>query len=160
MALFVCKECNGTVSDTAAACPHCGAPVPKPVVPGATKSKLLAAGDMACAMCEKHIPKDAIACAFCGHPVPAGAVALAAFKQSSNWWMWVLGVPIGLFVVFIIFGAMQPASPERDKAREIYRACISKLSDLDRGRSSGANFMASMCENMRQDFIQKYGREP
>lgn len=31
MALIVCKECNGNVSDAAAACPHCGAPV-SPVV--------------------------------------------------------------------------------------------------------------------------------
>ena len=30
MAILECKECKGKVSDTAAACPHCGAPVPSP----------------------------------------------------------------------------------------------------------------------------------
>lgn len=29
MALVNCRECNGQVSDSAAACPHCGAKVPK-----------------------------------------------------------------------------------------------------------------------------------
>ena len=28
MAILECKECKGKVSDTAATCPHCGAPVP------------------------------------------------------------------------------------------------------------------------------------
>ena len=43
MALIQCAECSGTVSDTASACPHCGAPVksapvaqtqPQAVAPG------------------------------------------------------------------------------------------------------------------------------
>jgi len=32
MALIKCSECSGKVSTTASACPHCGAPVPPPVV--------------------------------------------------------------------------------------------------------------------------------
>lgn len=31
MALIQCPECSNKVSDTAAACPHCGAPVAPPV---------------------------------------------------------------------------------------------------------------------------------
>ena len=31
MALIQCPECRNTVSETAAACPHCGAPVAPPV---------------------------------------------------------------------------------------------------------------------------------
>ncbi|MDH0049649.1 hypothetical protein [Comamonas terrigena] len=30
MAIFNCPECQGTVSDKAPACPHCGAPIPAP----------------------------------------------------------------------------------------------------------------------------------
>ena len=30
MAVFKCADCQGTVSDKAPACPHCGAPVTKP----------------------------------------------------------------------------------------------------------------------------------
>lgn len=30
MPTFACKDCNGTVSTSAAACPHCGAKVPPP----------------------------------------------------------------------------------------------------------------------------------
>jgi hypothetical protein len=33
MALISCKECNGSVSTEAAACPHCGAPQQRPVPP-------------------------------------------------------------------------------------------------------------------------------
>jgi drug/metabolite transporter superfamily protein YnfA len=33
MALVKCKECNGSVSTEAAACPHCGAPQQRPVPP-------------------------------------------------------------------------------------------------------------------------------
>lgn len=32
MAMVVCKECGGKVSDKAATCPHCGAAVAKPVL--------------------------------------------------------------------------------------------------------------------------------
>lgn len=33
MALFHCDECNARISDKAAACPHCGAPVQAPLLP-------------------------------------------------------------------------------------------------------------------------------
>jgi RNA polymerase subunit RPABC4/transcription elongation factor Spt4 len=33
MALIKCKDCNNDVSDSAAACPKCGAPIPKTIGP-------------------------------------------------------------------------------------------------------------------------------
>lgn len=35
MAVFECTECKGTVSDKAPACPHCGAPLDKPIAQSA-----------------------------------------------------------------------------------------------------------------------------
>ena len=41
MALIQCPECSNTVSNTAAACPHCGAPVAPPIATIQETSKRL-----------------------------------------------------------------------------------------------------------------------
>ena len=41
MALISCKECNGSVSTEAAACPHCGAPQQRPVPPVQPKEETI-----------------------------------------------------------------------------------------------------------------------
>ena len=71
-----CPFCAETIKRAAIRCRHCQSDVPAmaieavpkadvaPKVPGA---KPLAAGDMACVKCQKHIPVDAFSCAYCGH---------------------------------------------------------------------------------------------
>ncbi len=56
MSLIKCAECNGQVSDRAAACPHCGAPVSAPLV---------------CSECQSALPRGSITCRECGAPVAA-----------------------------------------------------------------------------------------
>lgn len=124
MAIISCAECSGKISDTAATCPHCGAPGPK--------------SDTATTMA----PQDAVV------------------KKSGGVWKWVLGVPVGLFVLFMGFGAMQPSNPEKTNARRAYEACIDSLATDDRARAGNGRFIAGACESMRNDFIRKYGVNP
>lgn len=58
MALITCSECGGQVSSTAAACPHCGAPV----------SAAPAAEERKCEECGAVLPDGAAACPNCGCP--------------------------------------------------------------------------------------------
>ena len=119
MALIQCAECKGQVSDSAAACPHCGAPV---------------AGS-------------------------AGAAVPAAAKKGGGIWKWVLGVPVGLFVLVMIVGSLN-SNPEKDHARRAYDTCMDSLKADDRARAGNGNFIAGACESMRNDFIRKYGVNP
>lgn len=50
MSLIKCPECGGTVSDTAATCPHCGAPIIK------------------CKECGEILPGGTATCPHCGAP--------------------------------------------------------------------------------------------
>lgn len=120
MAIIECRECHGKVSDTAAACPHCGAPAPS----------------------------------------PQDTASEATEKPGGGWWKWVLGIPIGLFVLMMVIGSLQPADPEKDRARLVYSRCIEQLESSDRARLSTANGLATMCEKFRLDFRAKYGVNP
>lgn len=54
MALVNCKECGQQISDSAASCPHCGAPV---------------ARESFCQRCGGKMPANATFCPHCGAPV-------------------------------------------------------------------------------------------
>ncbi|MBO5145320.1 MAG: NINE protein [Lachnospiraceae bacterium] len=71
MALFNCPECGKEISDMAAACPHCGAPVQ-------TKKY--------CKFCGAQIDSSCIACTVCGKPVDnlKSANANNAVNNTSN----------------------------------------------------------------------------
>lgn len=56
MALITCKDCNNEVSDSANACPKCGAPVTKVLYPD----------EIQCPFCMHTMHKDAITCGACG----------------------------------------------------------------------------------------------
>ena len=60
--LIVCKECGEKVSDKAAACVHCGAPLQ--VFPTETPKFM-------CIECGEELPPNAAACAMCGCPTEA-----------------------------------------------------------------------------------------
>ena len=60
MALITCRECGNQVSDKAATCPHCGAPV---VMRTMEEPKII------CEECGNEIPSGAEICPNCGAPV-------------------------------------------------------------------------------------------
>ncbi len=55
MALINCKDCNSEISDSAEACPKCGAPVPRTIGPGEEQ----------CPHCMTIVHQDAIKCPGC-----------------------------------------------------------------------------------------------
>lgn len=122
MALISCGECAGKVSDSAAACPHCGAPVAKPAV-------------------------------YSSAPPPAQV------KKSGGTWKWVLGVPVGFFVLMMVIGGLN-SDPEKTQAREAYNLCMDNLKADDRARAGNGRLIAGACERLRDEFKQKYGTTP
>lgn len=56
MALITCSDCGNEVSDAAASCPKCGAPVPKTVGPDQEQ----------CPFCETVVSQTARVCPGCG----------------------------------------------------------------------------------------------
>ena len=58
MALIKCKDCENDVSDSAAACPRCGAPVPRAPAPPDQNQ-------MSCPHCSTRFDKDATVCPSC-----------------------------------------------------------------------------------------------
>lgn len=125
MALIACKECGKEISDKAAACPHCGAPVraSEPVVNRWAEE-----------------PK----------------------KEKSSIWKWVVGVPVGAFVLLMVIGSCAGNSPdgnERHASRDAIKYCWEQQSrkSLDPGT---ARFAASACEKMESDYREKWGRNP
>lgn len=116
MAIISCKECNGKVSDTAVACPHCGAVVGKPQV-------------------------------------------VAIKKKSGNVWPWVVFGFMALIVVITLLANFSTPS-EQSNARRVYETCMDSLKADDRARLGNGNLIAGACENIRNDYIRKYGNPP
>ena len=118
--MIICSECHGNVSDTAATCPHCGAPVA--IQLGATAS----AQDTASADRE---------------------------KAGSTWWKWVIGVPVGLFVLFIVIGLAggwnTQAGSYSSKAARIDAECEKMLSDSVPGTQR--QMTRQVCDKMKAD---------
>ncbi len=93
MALIKCKDCNNDVSDSAEACPKCGAPIPKVVSPDQEQ----------CPFCMTVVAKSATVCSSChakkGYTQSRGVVY---GKMLTLWW----GIlfPIIMMPVSFIFG--------------------------------------------------------
>ena len=96
MALVNCSECGTQISDKAATCPHCGAPVVKLVV---------------CPECGNKVKEGASICPNCGYPMGGHKTAkqkLAGSSTSNNWFSFIdnkdllLYLGIGLLVFLII----------------------------------------------------------
>lgn len=64
MALIKCPECNGTVSDKASSCPHCGCP--------ASAFKVLSdQNELRCPECHHILQPNEIKCPVCHYGLPA-----------------------------------------------------------------------------------------
>ena len=102
-----------------------------------------------CKECGAEISTDAKTCPRCG----------ARVKPKSKAWMWVLGVPLGLFVVFAFMGSRDPRVQAMQRDRKPIELCMADLEDPL--KSPGFKAAArGVCEQLRDDFVRKYGREP
>lgn len=116
-----------------------------------------------CKDCGGKVSDAAAACPHCGAPgsgTPADQDPAEDKKPKRTWWKWILGVPVGLFILMMVIGSLQPANPEKDRARVVYSRCIEQLESSDRARLPTANGLATMCEKFRQDYRAKYGVNP
>lgn len=125
MALISCSECRKEISNKAATCPQCGAPVEsaEPVV--------------------KRTEEE-------------------SKQEKSSVWKWLLGVPVGAFVLMMVIGSCAGNTPD-GKAKQASRDAISfcwseqARKSLDPG---AARFAAGTCEKMESDYRAKWGRNP
>lgn len=103
------------------------------------------------------------------NPAPAGAAPARSSEQgvpreqrSASKWPWVMGVPIGLFALFMIYGSIASNTPEgREKSRQ--RGAI-ELCWKEQGRKSldpgTQRFVAGTCEMMESKFRERFHVEP
>lgn len=168
MALISCSECRREISDKAAACPGCGAPVQKPV-----STPLFGA----CPCCGASVSMKASGCEKCKaifsddgwKPGPAVATERGAdavkqepVKSGSAIWKWVLGVPASLFVLVMIIGSCAGNTPEgkaQGNDRSAIEVCWEEQGRKSLDPSSG-RFVASVCEKMERDFRDRWGFSP
>lgn len=101
-----------------------------------------------CKECSNEVSSTAAACPKCG----------ARVKPKSNVLPWVLGVPVGLFVLMMAIGSAN-SNPEKTRARQAFELCMKDLDD--RLRDPGTTpLVRGACQKMREDFVRKYGVEP
>lgn len=108
---------------------------------------------IACRECGSEVSSQAQTCPKCGVRV----------KPPSKTWVWVLGVPAGLVVLFLLIGAVAGNSPEakaKQKDRSVLEMCLSDLNDPLKSPAAKATIVRPVCEKMKDDFIRKYGHAP
>lgn len=102
-----------------------------------------------CGECGNQVSSTAKNCPSCG----------ARVKPKSKLWLWLIGVPIGIFVIFAIIGSNDPQKQAKRNDRRVYELCIADMNDPLRSPGFRAA-SRSMCEKLRDDFRAKYNLEP
>lgn len=99
----VCAYCGGLIPERAVSCPHCAAKIIKQrrIYP---KNVRL----MACPHCNKRIPIKAKFCSCCG------TVIAKKQKRKLPVIFWILMVPVGLFIAFLILGMIVSAVEDNE----------------------------------------------
>jgi hypothetical protein len=88
--------------------------------------------------------------------------AEVAEPKKSSIWKWLVGVPVGGFVLVMVIGSCAgntPEGKERSQSRAAIDLCWKEQSkkSLDPG---AARFVAGTCERMESDFRTRWGRNP
>lgn len=116
---------------------------------------------ISCKECGGQVSDTAATCPHCGAAVAKPVAQIVTIeKKSGGVWKWILGIPVGLFILVMVIGSLNPDSPEKAKDRAVYGQCMRDLAGFDRARSSAGVPMAEMCERFRGDYIRKYGSTP
>ncbi len=103
-----------------------------------------------CKECGSEVSSEAKTCPKCG----------VRIKPKSKVWMWVLGVPAALFVVFAVIGANDPEIQAMSHDREKIDLCLSQLHDSTVDLSARNLIVRPVCERFKDEFRTKYRREP
>lgn len=117
---------------------------------------------ISCAECGKEISDKAPQCPHCGAPCAVVQPPVQAVEKKGGMLKWVIGIPIGIFLLILIIGSIvgnSPEAQERNRERDKISACwdLQKKKSLD---PSTARFAARLCERMEEEFRRKHGRNP
>lgn len=77
-----------------------------------------------------------------------------------EWWMWLLGVPLGLTILVLGTGAVQSDDQQRAQAQRAYAQCAAEIKAAQDAQLPVAAGFATFCDSIRTDFVQKYGTAP
>lgn len=97
MSLIQCKDCGSQISDAAASCPKCGAPVPVTIDPDRIQ----------CPFCMTPLHKGASVCTGC-HAMRG--YATNAYGVMGKTALIVMGIVLPLIVALIVWQLFWPAS--------------------------------------------------
>ena len=188
MALIECSECAAQISDKAASCVKCGAPIVK-IENLATTQFSTPVKSGFCSACRRMNGKDDEVCIDCGanlditeqinirptalamppetpkfiHKFEGSSGSHQVEKSGTSWWKWVVGIPVGLFVIFMVFGLILQGNDSQSDAKQQGRSAI-KLCWEEQNRKSfepsTQRFIASACEKMESDFRTRYNASP
>ncbi|MBV7418461.1 hypothetical protein KW830_08325 [Comamonas sp. CMM03] len=163
-ALYVKRRMNAADADPA--------PAPAPA-----KAPATAPTSGWCPNCISECKLDASTCQMCGAdfmtggwkptpykptPRPSPDPKETKAKSGGRIWKWILGVPVGGFVLMMVIGSCAGNSPEgkeRASSRDAISYCWKEQSKKSLSDST-ARFVASTCEKMESDFKAKWGRSP
>jgi hypothetical protein len=94
-----------------------------------------------CRECGETMSTEARACPKCGAKVP-----------KTKWWLW---VPTGLIAAFLVFGALLPRDPAKERARDVIAEC--RKLERDELQPRDVRLLArNTCNSMEADFRKKY----
>lgn len=132
MALITCAECKAVVSDKAAACPRCGAPIET-----ATGSR----------------PRSTPTAAHDRNNMPS------AQEKARPIWPWLVAAPIVAFFGYGLFASNTPEGQARSRERRAIEACWEEQKRKSLGQGE-QRFIAGACETMETEFQRKHGVRP
>ncbi|WP_313571073.1 hypothetical protein [Comamonas terrigena] len=130
-----------------------------------------------CPNCISECKLDASTCQMCGAdfmtggwkptpykptPRPSSDPTETKAKSGGRIWKWILGVPVGGFVLMMVIGSCAGNSPEgkeRANSRDAIKFCWSEQSKKSLSDST-ARFVAGTCEKMESDFKARWGSNP
>lgn len=72
---------------------------------------------------------------------------------------WIVGVPVGLFILMLIIGALSGPPSEKSNARAAISTCWSEQQRKS-ATPGEQRFIAGACEQMERDFEVKYRAKP
>jgi hypothetical protein len=115
---------------------------------------------MTCAECGREYSNQAAACVQCGARNPTRTSAGAVLGK-------IVLVIVGLFVAFMVLGAIlvanDPDADARNKDRDAINYCedtYAQLKDDPRMTQGALGIAYGACEKMKEDYRAKWNREP
>lgn len=133
-----------------------------------------------CPVCHEAVDLGALYCTACKSNFAARGMYPLKYKPSSpapssyahraeepepkksNFWKWLVGVPVGAFILLMAIGSCAGNSPEgqeRSHSRSAIDLCWSEQAKKS-NTPGDARFIAGACEKMENDYRSRWGTSP